>query len=464
MKDEEELRASDWNGNQWGGGEAEKIENPRDSSFPIHPSSFILQPFLPSSPPMITGKPVARLLPEDADPAHFRFSFWMVYVAHFGMTLATTMFYRYADFVTLLGGTLYDLGWIVGLATCGGLLMRVVQAVWSDAVGPKPIWHLACVALALSCAAHIFVPIGAIWLLYHIRFAFTAAVNGFFGSSITYMSGRAHPSRMAEVIGNLGTAGFIGMIVGPFVLDTILQHWGVTRDGMQVSMAVAAVSATLGTIASIWGTRGDGGWTRRRHPPVLAVIRRYQPGAVLLVAAATGFGLGLPQTFMPPYLEERGLTGIAVFFAIYPAVAFVTRLSIRRFPERYGVRPMIVVGMACLIVNSLSYLIVSQMWHVVLPAATLGAAHAILFPSVMAAATQSYPTPFRGVGMALALAAFDMGSVIGMPAAGTLLRWADEADWPRYPTLFLSTTAVLAVLMIVYVIVPPRARGRANQA
>ena len=84
---------------------------------------------------MITGKPVARLLPEDADPAHFRFSFWMVYVAHFSMTLATTMFYRYADFVTLLGGTLYDLGWIVGLATCGGLLMRVVQAVWSDAVG-----------------------------------------------------------------------------------------------------------------------------------------------------------------------------------------------------------------------------------------------------------------------------------------------------------------------------------------
>ncbi|MBL8825471.1 MAG: MFS transporter [Planctomycetaceae bacterium] len=399
---------------------------------------------------MITGKPSARLAHADVDPAHFRFTFWMVYAAHFSMTLATTMFYRIADLVTLLGGTEFDLGWIIGCGTAGGLAIRAVHAVASDAYGPKLLWLTACVGVVVSCAAHLGVPLGWLWILYLIRFFYTAAVNGFFGASITYMSGRAPVTRMAEVIGNLGTAGFIGMIIGPFLLDAILGHDEVTRERMNIAIAVAVVSAAVGTICSVWGTRGDGGWQRRRHPPVLAVIRRYHPGVVLLVAMAGGFALSLPTVFLRPFLEERGITGIAAFFAIYPAVAFVTRLSIRRFPERHGVRAMILIGLLFLVFGTLSYLCVTEWWHVVLPAAMLGVAHAVLFPSLVASSTVGYPLPFRGVGMALVLAAFDMGSLIGMPVAGSVLTWADEIGWPKYPTLFVSVTMVFVLISAAY--------------
>jgi MFS family permease len=401
---------------------------------------------------MITGKPSARLAQADVDPAHFRFTFWMVYAAHFSMTLATTMFYRIADLVTLMGGTEFDLGWIVGCGTAGGLTMRAIHAVASDAYGPKKLWLYACVGLMFSCAAHLGVPMGWLWLLYLIRFVYTAAVNGFFGGSITYMSGRAPVTRMAEVIGNLGTAGFIGMILGPFLLDAILGHEVVTRERMNYAIWLSVLAATVGTVCSVWGTRGDGSWQRRRHPPVLAVIRRYHPGVVLFVAMAGGFGLGLPTVFLRPFLEERGITGIAAFFAVYPAVAFVTRLSIRRFPERYGVRFMILVGLAFLVTGSLSYLCVYEWWHVALPAALLGVAHAVLFPSLVASSTVSYPLPFRGVGMALVLAAFDMGSMVGMPVAGSVLTWADELGWPKYPTLFVSVTLAFLVIAVAYVV------------
>jgi len=262
---------------------------------------------------------------------------------------------------------------------------------------------------------------------------------------------------MAEVVGNLGTAGFMGMVVGPIILDSILGTAGtsenrpaVSREQMNQALLLATVAAIVATTCSFWGTLGDGRWRRRRHPPIFAVVRRYQPGAVLLVAAATGFGLGLPSVFLRPFLEERGIGGIAPFFAIYPAVALVTRLSVRRFPERYGVRPMILVGMAFLVVGSMSYLLVYKPWHAAAPAALLGVAHAVLFPSVMAAGTAGYPLAFRGVAMALVLAAFDVGSLIGMPAAGSILEAAKDLDWPRYPTMFLAVAGAFLAIAAIY--------------
>ena len=406
----------------------------------------------------------ASASPEQANehelPGNFRRAFWFAYAAHFAMTLAATMFYRSADFVAIMGGDDFDLGWIVGCGVVGGLAMRAFQAVASDAYGSKPIWITSCFAVTLACVAHVFVPVGQLVWLYPARFVFQGAVNGFFGASITFMSSRAPASRTAEVVGNLGTAGFLGMVVGPQILDQIwsVHAWN-DHERMKAALWLATGTSFLSGIGAILSTAGHES-PRRRHAPVLAVIRRYHPGLILLVAAATGLGLGLPGTFLRPYLETRHIEGIGLFFVVYPMTAFVTRLSIRRFPERYGVRPLVLVGLTSLICGTLAFLAVASPWQVAWPALFLGIAHAVLFPVVIAGGTLGYPQKFRGLGTALVLAAFDAGSLVGMPAAGSILRGAGVLNWPRYPTMFISITLTFVVIAMWYWLAATRSGER----
>ncbi|MGC3966933.1 MAG: hypothetical protein QM775_06050 [Pirellulales bacterium] len=70
------------------------------------------------------------------------------------------------------------------------------------------------------------------------------------------------------------------------------------------------------------------------------------------MSVATGIGLNLPTVFLRPFMEQIGLTnGLMLFFNIYPPIAFVARVSMRRVPDRLGIRPMIGLGIAALVVG-----------------------------------------------------------------------------------------------------------------
>ena len=56
--------------------------------------------------------------------------------------------------------------------------------------------------------------------IYVLRIIYQSSIAGVFGASITYISRRAPLSRVAEIVGTLGTSGFIGMMSG-----TTLGDW-----------------------------------------------------------------------------------------------------------------------------------------------------------------------------------------------------------------------------------------------
>ena len=90
-------------------------------------------------------------------PLTYGRSFWMAYVSNSLITVAIALLYRYADFVTLLGGTEFHLGWIVGVGMIGSLLMRLALGTYIDRYGTKFIW-LGCTLLFVAvCFAHLAV-------------------------------------------------------------------------------------------------------------------------------------------------------------------------------------------------------------------------------------------------------------------------------------------------------------------
>ena len=214
------------------------------------------------------------------------------------------LLYRYADFVTLLGGTEFHLGWIVGVGMIGSLLMRLALGTYIDRYGTKFIW-LGCTLLFVAvCFAHLAVASHTGVAIYLLRILFCCAVAGIFGSSMTFISTRGPSERMGELVGMLGTAGFLGIVAGTLLGDYLLGS--VKVDHAQVAwMFVAA--GLLGVLSFPFAWLAA--WSESRPRTVAAqslwsLLRRHRPGTVLVVGVAMGLGLGLPQTFLRTYAAQ----------------------------------------------------------------------------------------------------------------------------------------------------------------
>ena len=66
--------------------------------------------------------------------------------------------------------------------------------------------------------------------------------------------------------------------------------------------------------------------------------------------------------------------------------------------------------MAGMAASLLLFLPVRAEWHLVLPAIGFGCSHAILFPSVVAAGSVTFPLRNRGLATVLVLATWDRAS------------------------------------------------------
>ena len=99
----------------------------------------------PSSPPA----------PEPSRSTYGR-PFWLAYLSNALLLAAVALLFRYADFVTLLGGTEFHLGWIVGIGMVGSFFD-------ADGLGlvDRPLRHAAAVArLAAAVRRHLLRPSG----------------------------------------------------------------------------------------------------------------------------------------------------------------------------------------------------------------------------------------------------------------------------------------------------------------
>lgn len=388
--------------------------------------------------------------PRPSTGTAYGWNFWYAYAANTAMMIAISLLFRYADFVRFYGGAEFELGWIVGAGMVGSLLMRLAQGVGIDTYGARTVWLWSAAGFVVSCAGHLWVHDAHSPLIYLLRIAYNSSIAGVFGASITYISRSAPVFRMAEVVGTLGTSGFIGMVTGTYLGDRLFGEGPVEPIHIERMFQIASVLGLVAFGFAWLATRGSLPPLKRKQPSFIWLVRRYHPGMVLLVGVAMGFGLGLPQTFLRPFAAELGIAQIALFFGVYTPTAFVTRMCIRRLPERIGIRPMILIGLSSLVLSMVLCLAVRQHWHLILPAVFLGIAHALLFPSVVAGGSSSFPVRYRGLGTTLVLAMFDLGNLLGAPTAGIILHVSGQLGLPRYSVMFFVVSVLLASAGLCY--------------
>ncbi len=395
-------------------------------------------------------------LPVDAQPltspSPYGPHFWLAYLANIFVMLAIAMLFRYADFIILLGGSEWHLGWIVGTGMVGSIAVRLALGQAIDTYGPRMVWLGSVVLFALVCFAHLFVTTHQGPAIYLLRIAFCCAIAGIFGASMTFVASRVSIVRLAEMWGMLGTAGFVGMMLGPQISDWLVGSGPVTRLQLDRMFLVAGLFGCGSVVFAYLATRGERARPRphRRPLPLLGLVRRYQPGSVLLVGIVMGVAIGLPNTFLRTFAAEMAIPRIGVFFGFYAPAAILTRVLGRRLPERLGPEPLILLGLAGMMLSQLLFLLVRVEWQLLVPGIGYGISHAILFPSVIAAGSSAFPDEHRGVGNLLILAMFDLGILVGAPMVGIGLEAARFAGLVPYPAVFLALATVMGTTAIGY--------------
>lgn len=444
-------------------------DNPQARPFIL----FMTRSFLRSFRPAPEVRSAASTAPSGRAESLYDASFWKAFLANSLVTVGVAVLYRYADFITLLGGTELHLGWIVGIGMLGSLTMRLFVGSWIDRYGPRLVWLLALVLLACVCFGHLLVvrfpdariqqPVVAAYCT-GLRIAMWCAIAGIYASSMIFISSRVPVIRMAELLGMLGTSGFFGVIVGVWLSDLLLS--GVAHSVVAIQrMFLAAGCLSLAAFASAyWATTGYVYPVPRRRPPLWGLIRRYHPGRIMVMGVAMGFGLGLPATFVRTFAAELQIPRIGWFFTVYAVTAIVTRVAARRLPERYGLRPVVLAGLGLVVASQFLFLIVHSEWALMIPSVTYGIGHAILFPAGFAEGCCTFPPRYRGLGTSLMLATYDVGMLIGAPTAGLLVHCGQALGWPGYPTMFVGVSIVIALATGVYATAPlevkPRRRRR----
>ena len=384
--------------------------------------------------------------------------FWTAYVANILVTIAWALLFRYADFVTLLGGTELHLGWIVGIGMVGSVVMRFFLGSGIDRYGPRVIWLSSLAVLALCLFAHLKITEYQGVTIYAARIVFCTAVAGVFGAATTFIAAGASVERMAELIGMLGTSGFVGMMLGTQLGDLLCGTQTLDRWQIDQLFVVSGLLVSAAIPFAWWATRHQSKPTRSRRLPMAWLLRRYQPGMVLLVGIAGGAAISLPPTFLRPYAAELNITRIGVYFTVCALTAVTTRFLTRRLPDRFGLAPIILFGLAIMAVSQFLFLCVGSEWWLALPGVTFGIGQGILYPMVTAAGSSTFPGRHRGLAITLSLATFDMGQLVGAPAMGLILHHSQAFGLPSYPTMFITLAAVLVLVGAIYAAAPTRKR------
>ncbi len=387
-------------------------------------------------------------------------SFWLAYLGIALMMTGYGLLYRYADFITFLGGSEFHIGWIVGTGMIGSLAMRLFLGVGIDRYGPRLIWTSSLLLVSISCFGHLAVSSYTGWGIYFLRIIFACGMAGIFGSSITFISNRVATNRVAELVGMLGTAGYVGVMTGSQLGDFLcgtaeIQQWQVY--GMFVVAGLFSTSA----IPFVWlATSGVPRPPRQPQPSMFRLLRHYNPGIIIAVGIITGLGLGLPEVFLRTFAVTLDMPRIALFFTTYAITTIATRVLIRGLSERMALKPMILCGLGCLATSMMSFILVKSYWQLIIPGFCFGITQAMLAPSVIAAANTNFPARFRGLGTTLVLASFDLGYLVGALAAGVILHFSTMAGLPAYTILFATMVIVIIFVAVLYAIIPGRKPSR----
>jgi DHA1 family multidrug resistance protein-like MFS transporter len=165
-----------------------------------------------------------------------------------------------------------------------------------------------------------------------------------------------------------------------------------------------------------------------------------------LVVVMMGFGMVIP--ILPFYIEHFGASGSAMglLMAIYATMQLIFAPIWGRMSDRYGRKPIILVGVLGNAISQLLFGLSTQLWMLFAARALAGILSSATLPTAMAYISDSTSEEDRGGGMGIIGAAMGVGMVIGPGLGGWLA--GQSLSLPFFLAAGLSTLALLLIWLL----------------
>jgi len=181
-----------------------------------------------------------------------------------------------------------------------------------------------------------------------------------------------------------------------------------------------------------------------------------------LVVVMMGFGMVIP--ILPFYIDSFGASGSAMglLMASYAVMQFLFAPIWGQLSDRFGRKPMIVMGVLGNALSQLLFGLSTQLWMLFAARILSGILSSATMPSAMAYIGDSTSDQDRGGGMGIVGAAMGVGMVLGPGIAGTMAEISLPA--PFFAAAGLSTLAAFLILILLPESLPPAARDQPTRS
>lgn len=341
-----------------------------------------------------------------------------------------------------LGSGDLAVGVVIGAYAVTGLLLRPVAGRIADTRGRKPTVVVGACLVALS--GFLYLPSLGIAGLIVARLILGAGEGAVYTAGSAWIVDLAPEERRGRVLGLYGLAVWGGLSVGPLLGEVLLSAGGYTL--------VWIVAGALPVLGALIAVAARDPFVPRTHAEPHPLIAPEAVGPGVAVALAS-FGYATVATFIVLHLESHRIGHGATVFAAFAAMIVLTRLVFGDLPDRMGAAP---VAIAATVGEALGLLLiaVAQSLPVALAGGcAMGAAFALLNPSLILIALDRVTEQARGAAMGTYTAFFDAGVGLGAPIAGAV------AALTSYEGAFFFAAAVClaSALMIFARLHPERA-------
>jgi MFS family permease len=383
-------------------------------------------------------------------PSVYNRIFWLAYLANLTMVGANALTFRFAELVSFLGGNEKTTGVIVQVGMLGALFSRLFLGQLLDRYGTRKIW-LTGAALFAASAIGFMASDSTGWPIYLSRMSFAIGVAAISTAAIVHIQNHAPRHRRTEIIGNFGSSGFIGMVLGSQAGDLVFWLYPESPLRYQFLFGVAFALSGIYAWIVLTITKKYEHTKPSDNPGPMKLIFRYWPGRIVVVAIMMGMGLASTTVFLTRMTTGRELGGIGTFFLGYCISAFIFRVAAAGWAKILGRYRLVVMGLSGHAAGHFILAYASETWHLIPAAMLAGFGHALLFPCVVSIGSGRFPREYRGTGTSIVLAFIEVGVAVFAPLLGWIIdSGIDRGVADPYKPMFLTSGIVFGSVAIYY--------------
>jgi MFS family permease len=357
------------------------------------------------------------------------------------------------SYLTSLGGAEYK-GLIISLFTVTAMLSRPFSGKLADKIGRVPVMMAGSIVCFVCSLFYPILTTVSAFLLLRLVHGFSTGFTP--TGQAAYLSDIIPTERRGEAMGLLGTAGSLGMAVGPAIGGVIANYFGISF--------MFYCSSFFGLIAIVI-LAGIKETVKEKHPVNLALLKIHKrdlfeprvwvPCFIMVLSA---YAYGALFTVIPDFGEYLGIHNKGILFTYFTIASLAVRLLAGKASDKWGRRPVLRVSTVVIAISMFMIASADTQLELIVAIMIYGLGQGTTSPTLLAWATDLSDPVHKGRGIASLYIFMELGIGLGAFASGFVY-----GNKPENFFMAFGLASLLAGIAFLYLALPTRNLPRLNE-